>query len=207
MNQIEILKDALKKVFVNYDFNLLHSRTNELTLEVSSDQWLDICNILKLDNSLCFETCIDLCAVDYLSWGKSSIREGNANMPEGKRFAVVIHVLSIVNNWRLRVRTWAKKNDLPVLPSLINCWPSVNWFEREAFDLFGIVFDGHKDLRRIITDYGFVGYPFRKDFPLSGNVEIHYDEDLKKVVYKEISIDTREITPRVIRENSYGLEL
>ncbi|MBW0454553.1 MAG: NADH-quinone oxidoreductase subunit C [Candidatus Kinetoplastibacterium crithidii] len=206
MNQIEILKDNLKEVLVNYNFNLLHGRTNELTLEISSDQWLDICNILKLDNSLYFETCIDLCAVDYLSWGKSSVHDGNT-VPEGRRFAVVIHVLSIVNNWRLRVRTWAKENDLPVIPSLINCWPSVNWFEREAFDLFGIVFHGHKDLRRIITDYGFVGYPFRKDFPLSGNVEMHYDESLKKVVYKEVSIDTREITPRVIRENSYGLEL
>ncbi|AFZ82555.1 NADH-quinone oxidoreductase subunit C [Candidatus Kinetoplastidibacterium crithidiae] len=206
MNQIEILKDTLKEVLVNYNFNLLHGRTNELTLEISSDQWLDVCNILKLDNSLYFETCIDLCAVDYLSWGKSSIHESNT-MSDGKRFAVVIHVLSIVNNWRLRVRTWANNNDFPVIPSLINCWPSVNWFEREAFDLFGIVFHGHKDLRRIITDYGFVGYPFRKDFPLSGNVEVHYDESLKKVVYKEVSIDTREITPRVIRENSYGLEL
>ncbi|AGF47050.1 NADH dehydrogenase I subunit C [Candidatus Kinetoplastibacterium desouzaii TCC079E] len=204
MNQLEILKNTLCQTLGNYQVNLLDIAFNELTLEVMPDDWLDVCDVLKSDNRLCFESCIDLCAVDYLSWGKTSLSEVD-EVFSGKRFAVVIHLLSIVKNWRLRVRTWASSNDYPAIDSLVKCWPGVGWFEREAFDLFGVVFNNNPDLRRIITDYGFVGHPFRKDFPLSGHVEMTYDEDLKKVVYKNVSIDTREITPRIIRESSYGL--
>ncbi len=130
--------------------------------------------------------------------------EANAKVQRA-RFAVVVHLLSIEHNWRLRVRTWAEDDEFPVVASLIECWPGVGWFEREAFDLYGIVFEGHPDLRRILTDYGFIGHPFRKDFPLSGTVEMRYDPEQRRVIYQPVTIDPREITPRVVREDSYGL--
>ena len=146
--------------------------------------------------ALRFEQLIDLCGVDYSAYGERP--------REGLRFAAVFHLLSIKHNWRLRVRCFAPDDEFPVLPSLVEVWPSANWYEREAFDLFGIVFDGHPDLRRILTDYGFVGHPFRKDFPLSGYVEMRYDPEQKRVIYQPVTIEPREVTPRIVREDNYG---
>jgi len=139
---------------------------------------------------------IDLCGVDYLRYRNETHAAG--------RFAVVCHLLSLTHNWRLRVRAIAEDDDLPVFDSLTDIWPAANWFEREAFDLFGIVFSGHPDLRRLLTDYGFVGHPFRKDFPLSGNVEMRYDPEQQRVIYQPVTIEPREIVPRVTREENYG---
>jgi NADH-quinone oxidoreductase subunit C len=144
---------------------------------------------LRDDPSLKFEQLIDLCGVDYQTYGDGAY--------EGPRFAAVLHLLSIANNWRLRVRVFAPDDDVPLVASVVDVWSSANWYEREAFDLYGIVFEGHPDLRRILTDYGFIGHPFRKDFPVSGYVE-------KRVVYQPVTIEPREITPRVIREDRYG---
>jgi NADH-quinone oxidoreductase subunit C len=178
--------------------------TDEITLEVTADLWESTC--LRLRDALQFEQCIDLCGVDYSTYGVGTTGEPSkaALVPAG-RYAVVIHLLSITNNVRLRVRTFATSDDFPVVDSLVKVWPSVNWFEREAFDLFGIVFEGHPDLRRILTDYGFIGHPFRKDFPVYGNVEMRYDPELGRVVYQPVTIDPREIIPRVIREEGYGV--
>ena len=129
---------------------------------------------------------------------------GGARAPRGGRFAVVLHLLSITHNWRLRVRCLCPDDEFPLLPSVHEIWPSVNWYEREAFDLFGLVFDGHPDLRRILTDYGFVGHPFRKDFPMAGHVEMRYDPEQKRVVYQPVTIEPREVTPRIVREEHYG---
>ena len=143
-----------------------------------------------------FEMLIDLCGVDYSTYG---------DVPrEGPRFAVVYHLLSLANNWRARVRVFVPDDAFPIVDSAIEIWPAANWFEREAFDLYGIVFSGHPDLRRLLTDYGFIGYPFRKDFPLSGHVEVRYDPEQGRVIYQPVSIEPREITPRVIREDSYA---
>ena len=139
---------------------------------------------------------VDLCGVDYSTYGEGAY--------EGPRFAAVLHLLSISNNWRLRVRVFAPDDEVPIVPSVVDVWSSANWYEREAFDLFGIVFEGHPDLRRILTDYGFIGHPFRKDFPVSGYVEMRYDPEEKRVVYQPVTIEPREITPRVIREDRYG---
>lgn len=150
--------------------------TDEITLEVSAEQWEATCLRLRDRPSLRFEMCVDLCGVDYLTYGVGRVGEAPqaALVPVG-RFAVVAHLLSLTHNWRLRVRTFAVNGEFPLVHSLVNVWPSVNWFEREAFDLFGIIFEGHPDLRRILTDYGFIGHPFRKDFPVYGNVEMRYD--------------------------------
>jgi NADH-quinone oxidoreductase subunit C len=143
-----------------------------------------------------FEMLIDVCGVDYSAYGDGAW--------DGARFAAVYHLLSLAHNWRLRVRAFARDDSFPVLPSVIDVWPAANWFEREAFDLFGIVFDGHPDLRRLLTDYGFVGHPFRKDFPISGYVEMRYDPEQKRVIYQPVTIEPREITPRIIREEHYA---
>ena len=168
----------------------------ELTLEVSHQDYLSLAQLLRDDASLRFDTCIDLCGVDY-----STYRDGNY---QGLRYAVVLHLLSVEINWRLRLRVFAPNDDFPILPSATSIWPSVNWYEREAFDFYGIIFEGHEDLRRILTDYGFIGHPFRKDFPLSGQVEMRYDPEQKRVIYQPITIEPRELTPRVIREETYG---
>jgi NADH-quinone oxidoreductase subunit C len=168
-------------------------RLGELTVEVPASQYKAICERLKAGG---FEQMIDLCGVDYAAYGDRP--------REGKRFAVVLHLLSIKNNSRLRVRTFCTDEGFPVVASLVEVWPVANWFEREAFDLFGIVFDGHPDLRRILTDYGFVGHPFRKDFPLSGHVEMRYDPEQKRVIYQPVTIDPREVTPRIVRETNYA---
>ena len=179
---------------------------DEITLEVSADVWESTCLRLRDEPSLRFETCIDLCGVDYSTYGVGKVGEASPTaVVPANRFAVVAHLLSLTNNTRMRVRTYAANSDFPVVDSLVNVWPSVNWFEREAFDLFGIVFEGHPDLRRILTDYGFIGHPFRKDFPVYGNVEMRYDPEQGRVVYQPVTIDPRENIPRVIREDGYGI--
>ncbi|KAG4081069.1 hypothetical protein HA402_010240 [Bradysia odoriphaga] len=204
MTRLETLKNNLQAT-LGQDIALVEA-LGELTLEVPAQQWLAVCNTLRTEAGLRFDSCIDLCGVDYLTWGKGSqsYAEGVQVKRHPARFAVVAHLLSIEHNWRLRVRAWAADDEFPIIASLIECWPSVGWFEREAFDLFGIVFEGHPDLRRILTDYGFIGHPFRKDFPLSGTVEMRYDPEQKRVIYQPVTIEPREITPRIIREDSYG---
>ena len=171
-------------------------RLNELTVEVKASDYKSTALKLRDHPELRFEQLIDLCGVDYSTYGD--------RVREGPRYAAVSHLLSITHNWRLRVRGFCADDDLPVLESLVDVWPSVNWYEREAFDLFGIVFDGHPDLRRILTDYGFIGHPFRKDFPVSGYVEMRYDPEQKRVIYQPVTIEPREVTPRIVREEHYG---
>jgi NADH-quinone oxidoreductase subunit C len=168
----------------------------ELTLEVAAQDYLQAAQILRDHATLRFEQCIDLCGMDY-----SAYKEG---AHDGPRYAVVLHLLSVTHNVRLRLRTFAADDDFPIVASLMDVWPAVGWYEREAFDLYGIVFDGHNDLRRILTDYGFIGHPFRKDFPLSGHVEMRYDPELRRVIYQPVTIEPREVTPRIIREEGYG---
>jgi NADH-quinone oxidoreductase subunit C len=172
-------------------------RLGELTVEVKAADYLSIAR--KLRDEAGFEQLIDLCGVDYAAY---------ADKPrEGPRFAAVVHLLSLQNNWRVRLRAFCPDDEFPVLASLVDVWPASNWFEREAFDLFGIMFEGHPDLRRILTDYGFVGHPFRKDFPLSGHVEMRYDPEQRRVIYQPVTIDPREVTPRIVREPNYAEEL
>ena len=167
-------------------------RLGEITIEVKDY----LAAAQKLRDELGFEQLIDLCGVDYSSYGDKP--------REGRRFGVVVHFLSVKNNYRVRLRVFCPDDGFPVVPSLAELWPAANWFEREAFDLYGIMFDGHPDLRRLLTDYGFVGHPFRKDFPLSGYVEMRYDPEQKRVVYQPVTIDPREVTPRVVREENYA---
>jgi NADH-quinone oxidoreductase subunit C len=169
-----------------------HVEFSELTVELPREQLLSVCTALRDEGDFSFEQLIDLCGVDYLDYGN-----GRWN---GPRFAVVYHLLSIKHNHRIRLRIFAD-NAMPVVDSVITIWNCADWYEREAFDLYGIVFDGHPDLRRILTDYGFIGHPFRKDFPLSGNVEMIYDEEQKRVVYQPVSIEPRTLVPRVIRDD------
>ena len=197
----------------------------EVTIDVSAGEWLAAANALR--DEFGFEQCVDVSGVDYLSYGSDEwdtdvssegfsrgvegksagrfvwgeVPNGAANSPE-RRFAAVAHLLSCQHNQRVRLRTFAENDDLPVVASLTSVWPGTNWFEREAFDLYGIVFEGHPDLRRILTDYGFVGHPFRKDFPLIGNVEVRYDAEKKRVVYEPVSIEPRVLVPRVIRDDA-----
>jgi len=193
--KLENLESALRTVLGSRQFELT-SALGELTLVVDSTDYLAVMTELRDNLSTRFEELIDLCGVDYLTYADSSWT--------GKRFAAVSHLLSIANNWRLRVRVFAPDDDMPLLPSVTDIWTSANWYEREAFDLFGILFDGHNDLRRILTDYGFIGHPFRKDFPVSGYVEMRYDAEQKRVVYQPVTIDPRENTPRIIREENYA---
>ncbi len=167
----------------------------EVTAVVRAQDLLASATTLRDAAALKFEQLIDLCGVDYSAYG---------GVWEGARFAVVYHFLSLTHNWRLRLRTFAADDDLPVVDSVLSIWPSANWYEREAFDLYGIVFTGHPDLRRLLTDYGFIGHPFRKDFPISGNVEVRYDPDQRRVIYQPVTIEPREITPRIIREENYA---
>jgi NADH-quinone oxidoreductase subunit C len=171
-------------------------RLDELTVEVTARDYHAAALILRDAPGCQFEQLIDLCGVDYSAWGEGAW--------EGARYAVVSHLLSVSLNQRVRLRVFAADDDFPVVDSLTDVWRAANWYEREAFDLYGIVFEGHDDLRRILTDYGFIGHPFRKDFPLSGHVEMRYDAELKRVVYQPVTIEPREITPRIIREDNYG---
>ncbi len=200
---------------------------DEVTAELAPARWLEVMHTLRDEPTFAFEQLIDLCGIDYLSWGQAEwdttnvTAQGFSRGVEGgtigrfdwagrphpaaspRRFAVVAHLLSLQHNRRLRLRAFCADDDLPSLPTLNALWPSVNWFEREAFDLFGIVFEGHPDLRRILTDYGFVGHPFRKDFPLIGNVEVRYDPEKQRVVYEPVkSVEPRVLVPRVVREDS-----
>ena len=168
----------------------------EVTAVVPHRRLAAVMRRLRDEPAFRFETLIDVCGVDYSAWGNAPY--------EGPRFAAVYHLLSLAHNARLRVRAFAPDDDFPVLPSMIDVWPSANWFEREAFDLYGIVFEGHPDLRRLLTDYGFVGHPFRKDFPLSGHVEMRFDPEQRRVIYQPVTIEPREITPRVVREQHYA---
>jgi len=184
----------LQKLFDSIQDLKPAERLGELTVEVEAADYRSTCERLKADQG--FEQLIDLCGVDYAAYG---------DVPrEGPRFAVVLHLLSISTNSRLRVRAFCADDAFPVIASLVEVWPAANWFEREAFDLYGIMFEGHPDLRRILTDYGFVGHPFRKDFPLSGYVEMRYDPEQKRVVYQPVTIDPREVTPRIVREENYA---
>lgn len=168
----------------------------ELTAVVDAENLLESMTLLRDADGLVFSQLVDLCGVDYQTHGNGSY--------EGPRFAVVYHLLSMSLNQRLRVRAFCQDDDFPVIDSVVGIWPAASWFEREAFDLFGIIFPGHPDLRRLLTDYGFVGHPFRKDFPLSGFVEMRYDPDQQRVIYQPVSIEPREIVPRVIHEANYG---
>ncbi len=179
----------------------LQGQYGEFTMVVHAKDILTVSEMLRDNAALSFDTLIDLCGIDYSTYGDSlSAKHGLRD----KRFAVIYHLLSVTLNHRLRVRVLAENNEFPVIDSVTEIWPVANWFEREAFDLYGIVFTNHPDLRRILTDYGFVGHPFRKDFPLTGNVEMRYDEIQKRVIYQPVSIEPREITPNVIREEYYG---
>lgn len=198
-SRLETLSLCLQNV-LNNKLVSVDKQLGELTIEVASTELLWVMETLRDNSELSFEILIDLCGVDYLSYGVESVTEGSR---QDKRFAVVYHLLSIRHNYRLRVKTFATNSEFPVLDSVIAIWPVANWYEREAFDLYGVVFTGHPDLRRILTDYGFIGNPFRKDFPLTGNVEMRYDPDQKRVIYQPVSIEPREILPRVIREERY----
>ncbi|MBJ7309556.1 NADH-quinone oxidoreductase subunit C [Rugamonas sp. CCM 8940] len=169
----------------------------EITLVVKAADYYGVMQTLRDDASLGFDQLIDLAGVDYLEFGGDGVWDG-------LRFAVVVHLLSVKHNWRVRVRVFAADDAMPLLPSLISLWRTANWYEREAFDVMGILFDGHNDLRRILTDYGFIGHPFRKDFPVSGYVEMRYDPEQKRVIYQPVTIEPRENVPRVIREENYG---
>lgn len=171
-------------------------RLGELTLVVRPQAYASAMLVLRDHPDCRFEQLIDLCGMDYSDYGDGAW--------DGSRFAVVAHLLSVANNRRVRVRVFCPDDDLPVVASMVDTWPAANWFEREAFDLYGIVFEGHPDLRRILTDYGFIGHPFRKDFPLSGNVEMRYDPTQQRVIYQPVSIEPREIVPRIVRDESYG---
>ena len=185
----EVLGDRIRSVSV---------ALGEITVVVAATDYLSVMQSLRDHASLRFEQLLDLCGVDDESYGDGAWT--------GARFAVVSHLISITHNWRLRVRTFAPEDDLPVVPSVSDLWNSANWYEREAFDLFGILFEGHDDLRRILTDYGFIGHPFRKDFPVSGYVEMRYDPEQKRVIYQPVTIEPRENVPRVIREENYGVK-
>jgi len=191
----EQLKAALGDKAVRVDFPL-----GEPTVVVKAEDLLWTADTLRIHPQLKFEQLVDLCGVDYRDYGAGAAAERAA----GTRYAVVYHLLSVSLNARVRLRVFAPDDELPSVDSVTGIWPGANWFEREAFDLFGIVFPGHPDLRRILTDYGFIGHPFRKDFPLSGYVEMRYDPGQQRVVYQPVSIEPREIVPRVIREQHYG---
>jgi NADH-quinone oxidoreductase subunit C len=195
--KLENLEAAVKNVLGERILDLKNA-LGEITIVVSATAYLDVMRTLRDHAETSFEELIDLCGVDYSAYGDG--------LWEGARYAAVSHLLSIKHNWRLRVRVFAADDEMPVVPSLIDIWNAANWYEREAFDLFGILFDGHNDLRRILTDYGFIGHPFRKDFPVSGYVEMRYDADQKRVVYQPVTIEPRENVPRVIREENYGMK-
>ncbi len=195
MSSLDSLQEALTTKLGDR-VKKLERAFGELSLTVAAVDYLDVARLLRDDAELSFEQLVDLCGVDY-----SSYRDAPW---EGPRFCVVSHLLSLTKNWRLRLKVFCPDDDVPQVASLADVWASTNWFERECFDLFGIIFDGHLDLRRILTDYGFIGHPFRKDFPVSGTVEMRYDPDQKRVIYQPVTIEPREIVPRVIREDNYG---
>ena len=184
---VRVLGDLAKRIDLRLD---------EITVTVSAADYLAAAKLLRDHPECRFEQLLDLCGIDY-----SGYRDGEW---DGLRYCVASHLLSISLNQRVRLKVFAPDDELPVVDSLNGLWNSANWFEREAFDLYGIVFEGHDDLRRILTDYGFIGHPFRKDFPVSGHVEMRYDAERQRVIYQPVTIEPREITPRIIREENYG---
>jgi len=192
--KLETLELALKNALG--EGAAIKQALGEVTVVVKAADYIKTMQALRDDPALRFEQMIDLCGVDYSQYGEGTW--------DGPRFAVVVHLLSVANNWRVRVRTFCPDDDMPMVESITPIWRAANWFEREAFDLFGILFDGHGDLRRILTDYGFIGHPFRKDFPITGYVEMRYDPEQKRVIYQPVTIEPRENIPRVIREETYG---
>ena len=195
MSKLDNLKAALETVLGNQIKKLVSDR-GEITVTVSAADYIAVATLLRDHASLKFEQLVDLCGVDYSSFKDQAW--------DGARFCVVSHLLSVSLNWRLRLKVFCPDDDLPAVASVNEVWSSANWFEREAFDLYGIIFEGHVDLRRILTDYGFIGHPFRKDFPTSGHVEMRYDAEQKRVIYQPVTIEPRDITPRIIREDNYG---
>mgnify|MGYP000243973103 CR=1 FL=1 len=193
--KLDILQAALQAAF-GQTLKTFKRDRGEITISVAADRYLAAALQLRDDPSLRFEQLVDLCGVDYSDY---------KNQPqEGLRYCVVTHLLSITHNWRVRLKVFAADDDFPQVDSVNDIWGSANWFEREAFDLYGIIFEGHTDLRRILTDYGFIGHPMRKDFPVTGNVEMRYDPEKKRVIYQPVTIEPREVVPRVVREDNYG---
>jgi len=195
--KLETLEAALRNALGGYLQNLTVA-LGEVTVVVKAADYLSAMRVLRDHADTRFEQLLDLCGVDYSTYGDGAW--------DGPRFAVVSHLMSIAHNWRVRVRVFAPDDDLPIVASVDPIWNSAGWYEREAFDFYGILFDGHPDLRRILTDYGFIGHPFRKDFPVSGYVEMRYDAEQKRVIYQPVTIEPREITPRIIREENYGIK-
>ncbi len=191
----EVLKNTISAALGSYVKDIAVA-LGEVTVVVEAENYLAAAQLLRNSSDCQFEQMMDLCGVDY-----SEYKDGAY---EGRRYCVVLHLLSISLNQRVRLKVFATDDDFPVLVSVTEIWNAANWFEREAFDLFGIVFEGHNDLRRILTDYGFIGHPFRKDFPISGHVEMRFDAESKRVIYQPVTIEPREITPRIIREDNYG---
>lgn len=192
--RLEQLSEALKFALAG-KLTSIGQHSGEITVECKAADLLAVCSMLRDVSMLKFEQLIDLCGVDYAEYGDGKW--------EGLRFATVYHFLSVTLNQRVRLRVFAEDDEFPVLPTVVELWPVANWFEREAFDLFGIMYEGHPDLRRLLTDYGFVGHPFRKDFPMIGNVEMRYDPEQQRVIYQPVSIDQRNNVPRVIREEGF----
>ena len=193
--KLETLSQRLQEHFGDR-LRLLKTALGEVTVEVAAADYLAVMMALRDESTLGFEELSDLCGVDYSTYGDGAW--------QGRRFATAVHLLSIANNWRLRVRVFAEDDEFPVVDSIVGVWKSANWFERESFDLYGIAYVGHDDLRRILTDYGFIGHPFRKDFPISGYVEMRYDPDQGRVIYQPVTIEPRENTPRIVREDTFG---
>ena len=198
--QLENLAETLKEI-VGDKLAGLQIQHGEVTIGVRAEDIIAVSETLRDNSQLRFDTLIDLCGVDYSTYGEDLSAKQNLR---NKRFAVIYHLLSVELNQRIRIRALVENDEFPVVDSVTEIWPVANWFEREAFDLYGIVFAGHPDLRRILTDYGFIGNPFRKDFPLTGHVEMRYDTEQKRVIYQPVTIEPREITPLVIREEHYG---
>jgi len=195
VSKLDTLQAALETTLGAKLKKLVRDR-GEITVTVAAADYIAAALLLRDHAELKFEQLVDLCGLDYSSY---------KDQPwEGPRFCVASHLLSVSKNWRVRLKVFAPDDDVPVVATLTEVWSSANWFEREAFDLYGIIFEGHLDLRRILTDYGFIGHPFRKDFPTSGHVEMRYDPEQKRVIYQPVTIEPREITPRIIREDNYG---
>ena len=193
--RLDRLAQALDATIGNLLVSTVRDR-GEITITTTAADYLLVAKVLRDNAALKFEQAIDLCGLDYSAYR-------NESWP-GRRYCVVTHLLSVSLNWRVRLKVFCEDDQLPRVPSLTPLWNGLNWFEREAFDLYGIVFEGHDDLRRILTDYGFIGHPFRKDFPVSGHVEMRYDPQSKRVIYQPVTIEPREVTPRIVREENYG---
>ena len=193
--KLDTLQAALEAA-LGAKLHKLERARGEISVTVHASVYADAARILRDDTSLRFEQLLDLCGVDYSDYKNEAW--------DGLRYCIVSHLLSVTHNWRVRLKVFSPEDDLPAVASLTPVWASANWFEREAFDMFGIIFEGHLDLRRILTDYGFIGHPMRKDFPTTGHVEMRYDAEKKRVIYQPVSIEPREIVPRVVREDQYG---